>query len=154
MPAGIWDNIATSWEMACPTCEAGGTYLEVEAKVWVRLVVDGTDADLASVNDHEWNNESPCQCSDCGWTGTVADAKKYFCDNTETDGLAKPQVMYVGPCDRWNGKIGAVMSVDSDGWTIVDFGSGDPAKCAAAHLVNPDPNHPSNRGFDGPTGAE
>lgn len=77
----IWDDVASEWDMACPSCGKGDE-IEIAATIWVRLVKDGTDADLASVHDHEWDSKSPCKCTNCGWEGTVAEAEKFYADNT------------------------------------------------------------------------
>jgi hypothetical protein len=78
----IWDEVADTWEMACPGC-AHGEFLDVQAKVFVRLVEDGTDIDGSGNHDHEWDEDSICQCSSCGWSGLVEDAKQFYADNLE-----------------------------------------------------------------------
>jgi hypothetical protein len=80
----MWDAVASMWEMACPGC-ASGEYLDVQAKVFVRLVEDGTDIDGSGNHDHEWDGDSICQCCSCGWSGLVEDAQKFFVDNTDKE---------------------------------------------------------------------
>ena len=67
--------------MECPEC--GAEYLDVQARVWVRLVDDGTDADASRDGNHEWDDDSACAC-DCGWRGTVRDAERAWDENPET----------------------------------------------------------------------
>lgn len=59
--------------MACPKCGRGDA-LDVAARVWVRLTLDGTDADAALEHDHDWDNESACRCAACGWSGKALNA--------------------------------------------------------------------------------
>lgn len=54
----------------CPKC--GRTdQIDVAATVWLRLVDDGTDADLAEDGDHEYSPESMANCEACGHSGEL-----------------------------------------------------------------------------------
>lgn len=68
------DHPDNGWDMACPTC--GNDALDVAATIWVRLVPDGTDIDLAHNHDHEWDDSAACYCDHCQWAGTVKEAKQ------------------------------------------------------------------------------
>lgn len=57
---------ANQFDMTCPEC-GDDSEIEVAALVWVKLVHDGTEAD----GDHEWDDDSPCRCNACGFTGKV-----------------------------------------------------------------------------------
>lgn len=63
------------FSMKCPSCGSDDA-LDVCAKVWVRLCDDGTDADASHDGSHEWDDDSPCMCNECGWEGTVKDAEE------------------------------------------------------------------------------
>ena len=60
-----------SFDLVCPSC-FDGEALDIQAHVWVRLTIDGTDADAAHDGSHDWNKASPFKCT-CGHTGTVGD---------------------------------------------------------------------------------
>jgi hypothetical protein len=66
--------VAATWEMACPHCRRSDQ-LDVNAHVWVRLTADGTDADASDNGSHEWDDDDPCLCAACGWSGTVRGAQ-------------------------------------------------------------------------------
>jgi hypothetical protein len=57
----------------CPECGASDQ-LDIAATVQVRLTADGTDADEADDGSHTWDDDSPCSCAACGWSGTVMNA--------------------------------------------------------------------------------
>jgi len=55
------------WGLKCPTC--GGTDdLVIEARTWIALREDGTDADGS---DHEWDEDSRIDCIECGNSAKV-----------------------------------------------------------------------------------
>lgn len=60
--------------MTCPHCQHDDQ-LDVVYSAWTRLVPDGTDDELVDDHDLEWDEQSPCRCGACGWTGTVKDAR-------------------------------------------------------------------------------
>jgi hypothetical protein len=63
-------SVRDQWNMVCAECgEDDG--LEVQVKVFARLVPDGTDIDGG---DHEWEDSSACNCIHCGWSGTAKQA--------------------------------------------------------------------------------
>lgn len=62
------ETLRTIFNMACPKC-GNDTSLNVVISCWAELRPDGTDP----VGDHEWNEESPCDCSACHHAGIVAD---------------------------------------------------------------------------------
>jgi hypothetical protein len=72
------------FDMVCPEC-GSSAHLDVAALVWVRLTADGTDPDEAHDGGHEWDDDSPCRCDNCDWTGTVLGASP-----DETDGQEVP----------------------------------------------------------------
>lgn len=60
-----------NWNCQCPEC--GQTeQIDVAATVWVRLVGDGTDADLAQIGDHDFDGDSPALCGHCGHSAPYA----------------------------------------------------------------------------------
>lgn len=63
-------TVKKEWEMQCPKCKKD-SYLDVQVQSWVRLVPDGTDADEASEHDTEWDEDSRCDCRNCGNSGKV-----------------------------------------------------------------------------------
>lgn len=63
-------SVRKEWGMECPECHEDNR-LMVEVKVMAHLSHDGTDPD----GDQIWDDESPCECRHCGWTGTVQQAK-------------------------------------------------------------------------------
>ena len=60
------------FDLVCPDC-CDGEALNIQAQVWVRLTIDGTDADATGNGDHEWTNDSCFECCECGRTGTVGE---------------------------------------------------------------------------------
>ena len=70
-------SVKTEWAMQCPIC-GGDDKLDVVAIVSVRLTADGTDTDESSNGNHEWDEDSRCNCEGCGWSGKVRQAKKAF----------------------------------------------------------------------------
>lgn len=73
-------KVSEQWEMRCPNpdCPDPDGELDVEAKVWVRLTSDGTDADESQNGDHEWDEKSKATCAACNWSGTVGELEKAF----------------------------------------------------------------------------
>jgi hypothetical protein len=65
-------SVYTNWDMRCPQCNKDHK-IDVAAKIWVRLVPDGTDVDEAQDHDHEWDENSQAICRACDFQGTVAD---------------------------------------------------------------------------------
>jgi hypothetical protein len=60
------------FEYRCPTC--GNTdQIDISAEVWVRITLDGTDADTSGDGSHLWDHDSPAICGACGHHGPVAD---------------------------------------------------------------------------------
>ena len=52
----------------------------MQARVYLRLVPNGTDADASQSGDHEWGAESAASCA-CGFHGKVSDFKTSQCRN-------------------------------------------------------------------------
>ena len=54
----------------CPKCK--GTNIQIVAKVWVQLIELGDEVETDALDsrltdhDHEWDDESPAKCGDCG----------------------------------------------------------------------------------------
>jgi hypothetical protein len=63
-------DVRETWGMACPQCGRDDR-LGVKVKVWAMLSEDGTETH----GDHEWNKDSQCMCTDCGWEGPVIHAQ-------------------------------------------------------------------------------
>ena len=58
----------------CPKC--GSDTIDVCVKVWTKVIQDDpdniqTDTDGALDHDHEWDDDSPMRCRECGHTGRV-----------------------------------------------------------------------------------
>lgn len=66
--------------MRCPKCNRSSR-IDVSVQAWVRLVRDGTDADASQDGSHEWEDDSPACCTNCDFTGKVADFKTFQCQN-------------------------------------------------------------------------
>lgn len=62
-------------EMCCPYC--GNGELAVVARVSVILVDQGTDDDDYGIGT-QWDEDSQCDCRNCGWAGKVHTACKAF----------------------------------------------------------------------------
>src|SRR6516162_3487915 len=54
----------------CPSCKRRDG-LDVEALVWVRVTLFGTDPTLCESDSHRWDQTSAARCSACGWYGTA-----------------------------------------------------------------------------------
>lgn len=63
---GVFENHG----MKCPHCGEDDE-IDVQAKIWVRLVCDGTDIDESASGDHEWEDDSAVACRGCGHEATV-----------------------------------------------------------------------------------
>lgn len=61
--------MSNQFDYECPSCGSDDE-IDIVAKVAVRLVHDGTDADMSRDGSHEWDDESPASCG-CGWEGKV-----------------------------------------------------------------------------------
>lgn len=61
-------GVREEWDMECPSCH-DDNHLHITFTGECHLTVDGTDDD----GDHEWNDDSPCRCSSCDWSGKVGD---------------------------------------------------------------------------------
>lgn len=53
----------------CPRC---GQYERFE--ITVKTVLEVTDDGQEDISDHEWDQNSFCQCPECEWQGTVREA--------------------------------------------------------------------------------
>ncbi len=91
-------SVATYWGMTCPGCGADDA-LEIQAAVWVSLAANGTDIDDGEDASHEWEPSSPCKCTGCGWSGTVADAGESAGDGVQPDSGRIDGLWTVQPCD-------------------------------------------------------
>lgn len=58
------------FNMRCPKC-LDDQRIDLRARVWVRLVEDGTDPDLAHNHDHNWDGDSICFCNNCNYLGAA-----------------------------------------------------------------------------------
>lgn len=56
--------------LACPKCGCDEA-LEISVPIWVDVFPDGTFERFGS--SHEWDQSSPCRCTQCKQSGTVAD---------------------------------------------------------------------------------
>lgn len=65
-------SVTEEHEMACPNC-GEDSFLDVEARLFVRLTSQGSDADESVDGSHEWDDKSYCVCQGCGHEGRVAD---------------------------------------------------------------------------------
>jgi hypothetical protein len=74
-----YPSFQNQFAMRCPRCKGSGR-VDVQALVYLRLVQDGTDADLSQNGDHEWSAESAASCT-CGFHGTVYDFSTSQCRN-------------------------------------------------------------------------
>jgi ribosomal protein L37E len=59
------------FDMQCPRC-GGTSQIDILAEVWLRVCVDGTDANASRCGDHHFTPESTACCG-CGHWATVAD---------------------------------------------------------------------------------
>jgi hypothetical protein len=60
------------FDMRCPKCR-DTERIDIQARLWIRVTEDGTDADASKNGDHEWTPNSPALCGACGHCGTVRD---------------------------------------------------------------------------------
>jgi hypothetical protein len=64
------DKMSNFLDMRCPKC-GGEDRIDIEAKVWVRVTDNGTDADASECGDHNYTPESAALCGVCGHWSTV-----------------------------------------------------------------------------------
>lgn len=82
--------MANQFDLHCPKCGLED-FLDICAEIWVRLVEDGSDPDMAHNHDHHWTEKSSASCRSCGWLGRVGDLEQgdpytvigYFPDNEQ-----------------------------------------------------------------------
>lgn len=67
-----FDDCDNQYGMFCPSCGQSDE-IDISATVDVRLTIDGTDADASSDGSHNWDDDTPCSCANCGHSATVAD---------------------------------------------------------------------------------
>jgi hypothetical protein len=60
------------FDFRCPNC-GDESAIDIQAKLWVRVTFNGSDADASGNGDHEFTPESPAVCGCCGHCGTVRD---------------------------------------------------------------------------------
>lgn len=60
------DTVASTFGLECPKC-GSDSRLSIVIRAWANLGIDGTEP----YGDHEWDQDSPCMCSDCGHTANV-----------------------------------------------------------------------------------
>lgn len=58
-------------DMQCPQCRSFEPF-NIEVKTSMRVFDNGTD----DHGDTEWDEDSYCECCECGFSGTVADFSK------------------------------------------------------------------------------
>jgi hypothetical protein len=63
--------MSNAFDLRCPRCRRTDS-IDILAAIWVRLVHDGTDPDLAHNGDHEWGDDSVAFCGHCKYTGPVS----------------------------------------------------------------------------------
>ena len=62
----------TNWRAnTCPKC-GNADQIDVAATVWVRLTMDGSDADEPMRGDHEYDDDSEAACGNCGYEGKLS----------------------------------------------------------------------------------
>lgn len=59
------------YSYACPNC--GSIHLQVSVTARAALTQDEEDGNLQTwvFGDHEWDNDSPMECSDCQYSGSA-----------------------------------------------------------------------------------
>jgi hypothetical protein len=62
-------------DMRCPQC-GGHDQLDIQARVWIRVCEDGTDADLSRDGSQYYEPGSPALCAACGCYGTVGEFER------------------------------------------------------------------------------
>jgi hypothetical protein len=62
-------------DMRCPHC-GDESHIDISASLWIRVCVDGTDADASRDGSHEYTPESTAMCCACGHWGTVRDFER------------------------------------------------------------------------------
>ncbi len=63
-------TVLEAWSMRCPGC-GDDSHIDIVARVTVRLVANGTDADESDDGSHEWDSDSQATCTACGYCATV-----------------------------------------------------------------------------------
>jgi hypothetical protein len=65
-------SMTNVFDMRCPNCGADDC-IDIQARLWVRVTAEGTDADASENGDHEWTQDSPAHCTACGYCRRVRD---------------------------------------------------------------------------------
>ena len=65
-------SVSSEYGLSCPRC-GHDNRLDITALINVRLTADGTDPDDAADTSHEWDQDSTCQCIQCGFRAKVRD---------------------------------------------------------------------------------
>lgn len=58
--------------LRCPDCMDDGA-IDIQARIWTRISNDGSDADASHDGTHEWDDDSPALCNNCGKEGKVSE---------------------------------------------------------------------------------
>jgi hypothetical protein len=66
-------------DMRCPSC-GDERAIDIEATVWVRVCIDGTDADASGDGTHAFDADSPALCGRCGFHGIVREFERPAAD--------------------------------------------------------------------------
>ena len=73
------NNVNCLEGMRCPECDYNEMFYIV-ASVKLEVYDNGTD----NYTDVEWEDDSHCQCGDCGWFGLVKEFKDAGQNNTSS----------------------------------------------------------------------
>ena len=96
------------YSYACPNC--GSIHLQVSVTARAALTQDEEDGNLQTwvFGDHEWDNDSPMECSDCQYSGSARHfivphrlrLYERLAQNTQFQKLLPPEDQCVrkGPC--------------------------------------------------------
>ncbi len=77
MPSSLHPTEAVAHLPLCPDCGADSIRIRLSIEVDIEVVVDELVDDLQvvdeSLGDAAWDSQSPAECPQCHWHGTVGD---------------------------------------------------------------------------------
>lgn len=77
-PAGKKFHFHNQNALRCPHCGHTGR-IDVEAAVWVRLQLNGSNANVSHDGTHQWDVHSAAYCGNCEFHGIIQDFQTYQC---------------------------------------------------------------------------
>jgi hypothetical protein len=77
--------------------------LDMQALVWVRATLNGTNASLRQSDSQAWGESSAERCNSCGWHGTVHELQVFGGTTPEISKRNMPSPQFSCPAEHTDG---------------------------------------------------